>query len=390
MDPHFKGLRAYANWLLSNYEIMVGASQIKARPLKLTFDATNVCQLRCPLCPTGLQMQYRDIGHAHLHMFQHLIEEVGDYVFFLDFFSWGEPLLNPRIEEFIRLARAKKIVSIMSTNLSLPLTDERIDRLVTSGLNHLIVSLDGASADTYATYRRKGKFDLVISNIRRISAAKRRLGQTFPVITWQFLVFRFNEHEIDKATAMAADIGADRITFRAPYLDEGRFELSAADKQAIASWTPQSPLYQIALLNEALAAKSKSRCGWHYMSAAINWDGTVASCDTTFEKRDDFGTIGKNGEHSYMGVVNNPTYRAVRDRFAGRRKEPVDSVCEHCPTPTIMDYHRFINRQVILFTIGSLLAAVSRLFRGWGGGGQRPWRRSSKFPKPSAAADYPS
>ena len=54
MDPHFKGLRAYANWLLSNYEIMVGASQIKARPLKLTFDATNVCQLRCPLCPTGL------------------------------------------------------------------------------------------------------------------------------------------------------------------------------------------------------------------------------------------------------------------------------------------------------------------------------------------------
>src|SRR5579863_1511586 len=190
MSPRIKGLRAYSNWALSNYEVLVRASRIKARPVKLTFDPTNVCQLRCPLCPTGLQVQDRDTGHAQLHMFQHLIEEVGDYLFFIDFFNWGEPLLNPRVEEFIRLASSKKIVSSMSTNLSLPLTDDRVNRIVTSGLNEMIVSLDGASSQTYATYRRQGKFDLVYGNMQRIIQEKRRLGQTFPLVTWQFLVFR--------------------------------------------------------------------------------------------------------------------------------------------------------------------------------------------------------
>jgi MoaA/NifB/PqqE/SkfB family radical SAM enzyme len=368
MRPPLKGLPAYLNWLRSNYEVFVRSSRIKARPVKLTFDPTNVCQLRCPLCPTGLQLQDRDTGHAQFHMFQHLIEEVGDHLFFIDFFNWGEPLLNPRVEEFIKLASSKKIVSSMSTNLSLPLTDERIDRIVTSGLNEIIVSLDGASSETYATYRRQGKFDLVCGNMQRIVNAKRRLGQTLPLVTWQFLVFRFNEHEIAKAKAMAKEIGVDRITFRAAFLDTDRFDLPDSERRAIADWAPRNALYQIGGAPPA-PAKSKSRCGWHYMSAAINWDGSVAPCCTTFEKGDDFGTIGKDGRNSYMDVLNNAAFRSVRDRFAARSKEPVALVCEHCPTPVIMDYHWALNRQVIMFTCVSLVSAIRRFFGGRRGQG---------------------
>ena len=177
MQPPLKGLRAYANWMLANYEIWAGVSRIRARPLKLTVDPTNVCQLRCPLCPTGLQVQDRATGHSQNEMFQRLIEEVGDYVFFIDFFNWGEPLLNTHVEEFIQLAHKKRIISHISTNLSLPLSDERINRIVMSGLNEIIISLDGASSDTYATYRRRGDFELVYENMRRIIEAKRRRAE---------------------------------------------------------------------------------------------------------------------------------------------------------------------------------------------------------------------
>lgn len=356
MAPPLKGLRAYANWLLGNCEIRMGASRIRVRPWKLTFDLTNVCQLRCPLCPTGLQAQDRESGHAQFHMFERLLEEVGDYVFFIDFFNWGEPLLNRRLEEFVQLASSKNIVCSISTNLSLPLTDERIRRLVTSGLNEILISLDGASSDTYAIYRRQGKFELVWENMRRLIRAKRSLGQTFPLITWQFLVFRFNEHEIDKAKVMAAEIGVDRLIFRAPFLDVDRYPVPDSEKEAMAAWAPSEPRFRIA------DPGPKSRCGWHYMSSAINWDGSVASCCTTFKKQDDFGTIGKSGQYSYMNVVNNAAYRAVRDRFAGRRTEPVPLVCERCPTPSIMDYHKYINHQIILFSFVGVIQAVRRLF----------------------------
>jgi MoaA/NifB/PqqE/SkfB family radical SAM enzyme len=363
MSPRLKHPKAYVNWMRANWELLRGASDIKAKPLKITFDPTNVCQLRCPLCPTGLQAQDREQGHAGLHMFEKLLGELGDHLFFIDFFNWGEPLLNTHIEDFVRLAAARKITSRISTNLSLPLTDERIERIIKSGLNEILVSLDGASVATYGLYRRRGNFDLVVNNMRRLIEAKRRLGLKSPLVTWQFLVFGFNEHEIPRAQAMALDIGVEKLIFVPAFLDEGRYPMAESDKSLVATWKPKDPLYQIenASGNDA---RPRSRCGWHYMSAAVNWDGTVASCCTTFSKQDDFGTIGPRGETSFMEVFNNAAFRSVRERFAGRRKERVNLVCETCPTPAIMDYHKFLNRQVILYTAVSVLEWIRQPFSG--------------------------
>ena len=200
--------------------------------------------------------------------------------------------------------------------------------------------------------------------MRRIVEAKRRLGQGLPLLTWQFLVFGHNEHELDQARALAAEIGVDRILFRPAFLDVDRFPLSPEDKKTMAGWKAKDTLYQIQTASDT---KHHARCGWHYTSSAINWDGTVAPCCTVFEKRHDFGSLRDGG--SYMDIVNNQAFRSVRDRFAGRRKEPVELVCEHCPTPSIMDYDRFLNRQIILFTAVSLIERVRRFF---GGSRRRP------------------
>ena len=358
--PPLKRPAAYANWIRANYELWRGTSRIHARPIKITFDPTNICQLRCPLCPTGLRAQDRELGRARTELFARLMDEIGPYVFFIDFFNWGEPLLNPQVEELIQIAASHKIVCNMSTNLSLALSDDRIERLVRSGLREMVVSIDGASRETYETYRRKGDFDLVVKNLSRIVEAKRRLGLTFPVITWQFLVFRFNEHERDAARALADRIGVDRLEFRTAFLDVNRFPVSAEDAKAIADWKPTDVAFQVE--HHKSATKHHARCGWHYMSSAINWDGSVTPCCTTFEKRDDFGTLGKDGRTSYQDVINNDAFRGVRERFAGRRADPVPHVCENCPTPVIMDYHQYLNKKVLIFTAAALAQAAGRLF----------------------------
>jgi MoaA/NifB/PqqE/SkfB family radical SAM enzyme len=325
--------------------------------MKLTFDPTNVCQLRCPLCPTGLQVQDRPHGHAPIEMLERLLDQVGSSLFFMDFYNWGEPLLNTHVEELIELASSRKVICSMSTNLSLPLTDERIERILTCGLNELVIAADGATAESYGTYRRRGNFELVQENMRRIAAIRRRLGLTRPLLTWQYLVFRFNEKEMDLARESAREIGVDRIEFRTPFIDLDRYEMPDSQKSTMASWTADDQLYQIGPRTAAAAAKRHKRCGWHYASAAVNWDGSVAPCCTVFKKQDDFGSLGSDGKTDYMEVVNNAAFRSVRDRFAGRRKQPTGLICERCPTPLIMDYHKALNRQIAFY---SLVALVER------------------------------
>lgn len=355
MNPRLRNPGAYLNWMVCNLEILARASRIRGKPLKVVIDPTNLCQLRCPLCPTGLGALDRSHGHASPELIDSLLHEIGDSVFFIDFFNWGEPLLNPHVEDLIRVAAARGILCTVSTNLSLPLRCERIANLLHSGLSELIVSADGASPATYATYRRKGDFELVFDNLRRIVMEKRRLGLASPLITWQFLVFAFNRHEIETAKEMAKEIGVDRIAFRTPLLELDRHPVPKEELHTIAGWaTPET--------DRRSAPVQAGVCGWHYMSAAINWDGSVAPCCTLYHQRDDFGALGARGEHRLSDIRNNTSYRAVRDRFAGRSRGPTGLVCDACPTPSIQNQHVGVNRQIAVLTAVAMVEAVRRLF----------------------------
>jgi len=291
----------------------------------------------------------RPPGSLDPALFDRLLEEVGEYVFFMDFYNWGEPLLNPCVESLISRAAQRGIVCSLSTNLSLPLDDARIRRLVSSGLHELIVSLDGATKETYGQYRKGGDFDLVCANVRRLVAEKQRLGATRPLITWQFLVFRHNEQEQQQAQAMAHSMGVDRIVFRAPMLDTERPGIPPVERDALISWAPQDQTFR-------LKRTRAGACSWHYMSAAVNWDGSVAPCSGAYRKRDDFGTLA---DSRYMDVVNNASYRTVRTLLAGRTAASKALLCENCPVPSIKNQHRQLNRQIVMHTAVSLWQAMS-------------------------------
>lgn len=367
VEPRLKRPRAYWNWLVANLSMAARTGRLRARPLKLTFDPTNVCQLRCPLCPTGLRIQDRGSSYAALHLFEHMMEELGDDLFFVDFYNWGEPLLNRHLEEMLRAAAAKRIVTSVSTNLSLELSDERLESLLTSGLCELIVSIDGASQETYGQYRRAGNWELAFGNLRRLLELKRRRGLKRPSIIWRYYVFRFNEHEMGRARTMAEEIGVDRLVFGSPFLDATRFANEQGTPESIRGWAstlpeynryqPGHPEYE----DPNAPIEKRARCDWHYISTAVNPDGGVSPCCAVFGKGNDFGSL-ESPRTPYMELVNNTAFRAIRDRFAGRSAQSTGLVCEKCPTPSLMDYGKIVNRQILLLTVAGAIETVRRLF----------------------------
>ncbi len=373
--PYRKGFSAYGNWLYANFEMWQRTSRISAKPLNIFLDVTNVCQLKCPLCPTGLGLTDKQKGKMDPALFRKLMDEIGDKLFFIDLYNWGEPLTNKDVLlECIRMTTERGVISTISTNLSLPMTDEYAEELVASGLAKMIVSLDGASAETYSVYRRGGDFNLAIENIQKLVAAKKKLGKKTPLIYWQFLVFRFNEHEMDQAREMAAEIGVDDILFEPPSIELDVYPIPEPLAQEMSNWYPSNPQFNLyfdpehpdqpkGCITERKVIGNVKRCDWLYMASAIDWNGTVAPCCALYKEKDFIGDMGKQGEKSsYMEALNNEAYRNTRDRFAGRKSEIIPELpCEYCTAEPITCHARPFNKMIPFYL---LVGTVSRIIEG--------------------------
>jgi MoaA/NifB/PqqE/SkfB family radical SAM enzyme len=127
-------------------------------PYHYVVDPTNICILHCPLCPTGRGTLKRSRGKMALDDFKKLIDEVAEYAYFLDLYNWGEPFLHPQIFDMINYASSRNISTRVSTNLNY-FDVGMAEQAVVSGLEELVISLDGADQETYETYRVGGSLE---------------------------------------------------------------------------------------------------------------------------------------------------------------------------------------------------------------------------------------
>jgi MoaA/NifB/PqqE/SkfB family radical SAM enzyme len=141
-----------------------------------------------------------------IERFKKIVDRFAPFVYEVNLHNWGEPLLNPDLFKMIEYAQNKNIGTNMSTNLNTP-RETDIDNLTRSNLEYLIVSLDGTTDDVYAKYRRRGDFNLVMSNLRALVEKRYSLNRKTPVIEWQFIVMKHNIHQVEDARHIARQIG---------------------------------------------------------------------------------------------------------------------------------------------------------------------------------------
>src|ERR1700761_3882132 len=136
-------------------------------PVSISFEPTTSCNLRCPECPSGLRAFTRPTGMLQKDFFRDTIDQLSKDLLYLVFYFQGEPYLNPSFLEMVEYASGKGIYTATSTNAHY-LSDEHARRTVESGLDRLIISIDGTTQEVYEQYRVGGKLEKVLEGTKNI------------------------------------------------------------------------------------------------------------------------------------------------------------------------------------------------------------------------------
>jgi len=305
------------NLIVSKYHFINNHTTVASRPIQFMVDPSNACQLTCPGCVHTSNPTWA--AEAAIHWpkgmlsedyYKKFLKSYGPFAFGAVFFNYGEPLLNPMTPLFISMARKYLLFTYLSSNLSLPIIDA--DAIVKSGLNHMIISIDGVTQKVYEQFRRGGKLNLVLENVRKLVDAKKRLRLKTPYLVWQFLTFEHNLHEVDSALAMAESIGVDAIQILTPYdvsADVPTVRVTKSSKEGYHFFTQwhsridymdeTDPDLSIgpeidAFLKESLVKRMRrignidedshggaSSCGWLYKNITLDGLGRIMPCCTS-------------------------------------------------------------------------------------------------------------
>lgn len=290
------------------------------QPISISFEPTTSCNLRCPECPSGLRSFTRPKGMLDNKFFKQTIDDIYKDLMYLIFYFQGEPYLNQKFLEMVAYANSKKIYTATSTNGHF-LTDAKAKETIESGLDRLIISLDGTTQEVYQQYRRGGHLDKVLAGARNIVKWKRELKSKTPYVFFQFLVVKPNEHQIEEVKALAKEIGVDGVRFKTAQV----YDYVNDPNHLI----PENKKYSRYKEGKDGDMKPKNKMANHcwrlWQGNVITWDGKVVPC--CFDK-DATHQMGDLNENSMADIWKNGNYKDFREKITQSRK--MIDICANC------------------------------------------------------------
>ena len=238
---------------------------------------------------------------------------------YLIFYFQGEPYINPKFLEMVAYAKQKGIYTITSTNAHF-LNDENARKTIESGLDRLIISVDGTTQEVYEQYRKEGKLQNVLEGARNVVKWKKQLQSNTPHIIFQFLVVKPNEHQIPDVYRLAKDIGVDEVKLKTAQVYEYEYgnpliptieKYARYRRQTDGTWKVKNKL-----LNHCWKL-------WH--SCVITWDGLVVPC--CFDKDAEY-RMGDLKKTTFAALWQGEAYQNFR-RALLKGRDQID-ICTNC------------------------------------------------------------
>jgi radical SAM protein with 4Fe4S-binding SPASM domain len=296
-----------------------GRSMISGLPISVAIEPTTACNLRCPECPSGLRSFTRPTGKLDSSLFKKIMNDVSDHLLYLTFYFQGEPYLNPKFLDMVKIAGQHKVYTTTSTNAHF-LDEENAKKTVESGLNRLIISIDGASQETYESYRKEGDLTKVLEGTQNILKWRKKLKSKSPKVVWQFLVVKPNEHEIPKIKQLAKEYGVDKVAFKTAQI---------YDYQNGSDLIPTIDKYSRYRSNSdgtySIKNELENKCWKMWQSCVITWDGQIIPC--CFDK-DASHSMGNVSEMSFEEIWYSKSYQNFRNALLTSRSEI--EICKNC------------------------------------------------------------
>ena len=295
-------------------------------PTHLMVEPSTHCNLACALCPVTAGLG-RPQGHMDPGTFRDVVDEIGDYLFLILLWDWGEPFLNPSVYEMIAYAKRKGISLVSSTNGHLFAGANHADRLIESGIDTIIFAIDGISQETYQHYRQGGDLLTALRGVETVAARKRILGKTTPLVNFRFIVMEHNEHEIPQARELARSLGANAFTLKTlnPASQDPYFE---GEHPLHDEFLPRNPFYRRFEYDADTGRRvrrPKNPCRELWRGSVIHWNGAVCPC--TYDPKERY-VLGDLRQESFRDIWTGSRYRRMRRQF--RAASADIPLCREC------------------------------------------------------------
>lgn len=292
-------------------------------PYSISIEPTTSCNLRCPECPSGLRSFTRKTGMLNPDFFKKNMDELASYIHYITFYFQGEPFLNRNFLEMIRYSADRNIYTATSTNAHY-LDDATAKKTVESGLDRLIISIDGTTQEVYEQYRIGGKLEKVLEGTRNIIRWKKELNSKTPYVIFQFLVVKPNEHQIPEILKLAEEMEVDEVKLKTAQVydyENGNPLIPENDRYSRYRKTTEGKY--------VLKNKLDNHCWRMWSGCVITWDGKVVPC--CFDK-DAAHQLGDLSDSSLKAIWNNKSYKEFRSQIISNRKN-ID-ICANCSEGT--------------------------------------------------------
>jgi radical SAM protein with 4Fe4S-binding SPASM domain len=294
---------------------------LKGSPCSLTIEPLSICNLACPECPTGTAKLTRPMGVIRRNQFFSVVDQTYKKLLNLSLYFQGEPYLHPHFFDLISYAHDHNIYTSCSTNGHF-LTEPASKRTIKSGLDRLIISVDGTDENSYRKYRSGGSFETVISGIKNIVALKKEMKTSNPLIIIQFLVLRTNEHLTGDIKALAEELNVDVLelkTARFNNFEKGNPLMPENEHYSRYKKTPGGK-YEI-------KKSLKNSCFRMWSSSVVTWDGMLVPCCFDKDATHKLGDVTKN---TFKEIWSSEEYDAFRNNILKERKNI--EICRNCTT----------------------------------------------------------
>jgi radical SAM protein with 4Fe4S-binding SPASM domain len=167
--------------------------RLGALPVEYIVETTAKCNLYCPMCPReSLPQPKEDMADS---VFERLVTETGSTAEHMMLIGLGEPLLDPKIFDRIEYCHRHGVATLLSTNGTL-LSGDAASRILASPLEHITLSFDGSTKESFEFYRKGANFEKVRENFVRLARMKHERRAKLQIVV-QMVRLERNAGEVD-------------------------------------------------------------------------------------------------------------------------------------------------------------------------------------------------
>ncbi|MET4806662.1 radical SAM protein [Limibacillus sp. MBR-115] len=258
-------------------------------------EIVGTCNLRCPACAVGNypdgQRQLGSLGGTmQLARFEAILDKlalespVPKEQLFVALYSWGEPLIHPKIDLLIRATKERGFQVGVSSNLNY---GNHLEKMMLAEPTEVCISLSGFRQATYGRSHRGGDIEIVKSNMQRLAEIREANDLDTKII----VAYHLYRHNCGQDLFEMAEL-ADRLRFTLnpvwalllpleKLLAARDGMIAQADQETVANLLLH-PDEQFAIARENLDLKGG--CDLQSKRIDVDVDGAVRLCCATFER----------------------------------------------------------------------------------------------------------